>query len=115
MQQRLPDGGRDRTGKTLWKNSPNEKKGLFYNIRLHRLARRNLVPFDPVILRSGEDGVGGELGPMVGDNHAGHAALGDQFRQFARDTPAGDRGVRDRRQAVAAASKKYGTASGIGP
>ena len=41
----------------------------------------------------------GELGPIVGDDHAGLAASFDQRRQFARHATAGDRRVGDRRQA----------------
>lgn len=57
MQPQLPDGERGRKGRRLWKKPPNEKNGLFYNIRLHRLARRDVVPFDAMILRPGEYGV----------------------------------------------------------
>ena len=67
---------------------------------LHRLSGRNEMPDDPVVLRPGEHGVRGELGPIVRDDHAGLAAPFDQRRQFARHAPAGDRGVGDRRQAL---------------
>jgi hypothetical protein len=59
---------------------------------LHRLSRRDVVPLDAMILRPGEDRVRGELG----NDHAGLATLGDQVRQFASDTAAGERSVRDR-------------------
>lgn len=49
MQQRLPDGERGRRGRRLWKSRRREDR-LFYNIRLHGLAWRDVVPFDPVIL-----------------------------------------------------------------
>src|ERR1700729_4360447 len=55
---------------------------------LHRLSRRNEVPDDPVVLRPGEHGVRGELGPIVRDDHAGLAAALDQNSQFARHAPA---------------------------
>lgn len=49
-QQRLPDGGLGPARRRLWKRRHSEPIGLFYNIRLHRLAWRDVVPFDPVIL-----------------------------------------------------------------
>src|SRR6202034_1179789 len=67
---------------------------------LHRLSWRNEMPDDPVVLRPGEHGVRGELGPVVRDDHAGLAAALDQNSQFARDAPPRDRGVRNRRQAL---------------
>ena len=44
---------------------------------LHRLARRDVVPFDTVILRPGEDGVRGELGAVVGNDHVRLAATAE--------------------------------------
>jgi hypothetical protein len=38
---------------------------------------------------------------VVGDDHAGFAAPFEERRQFASDPTAGDRGVGDRRQALA--------------
>jgi hypothetical protein len=38
---------------------------------LHWLFWRNEMPHDPVGLRPGEHCVRGELGPVVGHNHAG--------------------------------------------
>jgi hypothetical protein len=67
---------------------------------LHRLSRRNEMPDDPVVVRPGEHGVRGELGPVVGHDHAWLAAPLNQDRQFPRHAPARDRGVRDRRQAL---------------
>jgi hypothetical protein len=55
---------------------------------LHRLSWRNEMPDDPVVLRPGEHGVRGELGPIVRDDHAGLAAPFDQRRQFPRHAPA---------------------------
>ena len=66
---------------------------------LHRLSGRDEVPVDLVLLRPGQHGVAGELGAVVGDDHAWLAALIDQRRQFARHPPSRDRGVGDRRQA----------------
>jgi hypothetical protein len=66
---------------------------------LHRLSSRNEMPDDPVVLRPGEHGVRGELGPIVRDDHAGLAAALDQNSQFARHTSPRDRRIGDRRQA----------------
>lgn len=37
---------------------------------LHRLAGRDGVPFSLVIFRPGQDGIRGELGAVIGDDHA---------------------------------------------
>ena len=55
---------------------------------VHRLSCRNEMPDDPVVLRPGEHGVRGELGPIVRDDHAGRAAPFDQRRQVPRHAPA---------------------------
>jgi hypothetical protein len=68
---------------------------------LHGLSWRDVTPFDPMFARPREDGVGGELRPVVGDDHARLAAPRDQRRQFAGDALPGNRRVRDRRQAFA--------------
>lgn len=68
---------------------------------LHWSSRRNVVPLDLVILRPGKDGIRGQFGPVVGDNHAWLAPSLDKRRQFSRDTATRDRCVRDRRQAFA--------------
>ena len=47
----------------------------------------------------GQNGVRGELGAVVRDNHLGVAAPFDDTGQLARDANAGDRGVWDRAQA----------------
>jgi hypothetical protein len=57
------------------------------------------MPGDPMLLHPREHGVGGELGSVVGDDQIGFAAPGDDGVELARDSPAGDRGVGDRRQA----------------
>ncbi|ESZ10624.1 hypothetical protein X737_31230 [Mesorhizobium sp. L48C026A00] len=69
---------------------------------LRRTTRRGSnLPSHAVLLCPGEHGVRGELGAVVGDDHARLAAVGDQFGQFACYTAARDRGVRDCRQALA--------------
>lgn len=68
---------------------------------LHWPSRRDVVPFDLVIFRPGKDGIRGEFGAVVGDDHSWLAASFDEGRQFASDATTGDRGVRDRRQAFA--------------
>ena len=55
---------------------------------LHRLSRRNEMPDDRVVVRPGQRGVRGKFGAVVGDDHAGLAALFDQRRQFARHASA---------------------------
>jgi len=65
---------------------------------LHRFARGDVVPVDAVLGTPGEDGVRGQLGPMVRYDHAGLAASFDQGGQLPRHPLAGDRGVGDRRQ-----------------
>jgi hypothetical protein len=54
-----------------------------------------------MILRPGEDGVRGELGAVVGNDHFRLAATANQVGQLAGDTTARDRRVRDRCQAFA--------------
>lgn len=54
---------------------------------LHGLAWRDEVPGDPVLLRPAEQGVRGELGAVIGNDHAGLAPLLDQCRQFACYSP----------------------------
>src|SRR5690606_18332808 len=68
---------------------------------LHRFARRDVVPFDAVLLRPGQDHVRGELGAVVGNDHVRPSATADQVGQLAGDPAAGDRGVGDRGQAFA--------------
>ncbi len=67
---------------------------------LHRLAGCDEVPGDPVLARPCEHRVRGELGAVVGDDELGLATPGDQVCQFARDPPARDRRVGNRRQAL---------------
>lgn len=77
---------------------PHPAVEAFTEAVLHRLARRNEVPVDLVLLRPGQHGIAGELGAVVGDDHARLAALIDQRRQFACHPPPRDRGVGDGRQ-----------------
>lgn len=58
---------------------------------LHRLARRDEVPFHLMILRPAEDRVRGELGAVGQRRSCPLAAPGDQFRPFTRHPAAGDR------------------------
>src|SRR3954469_313094 len=63
---------------------------------LHRFARRDVVPLDLAILLPAQNGVRGQLGAVVGDDHAGiTAALGDSI-ELPADPLAGDRVVDDR-------------------
>jgi len=63
---------------------------------LHRLARRDVVPFDAAILLPFQHGVGGEFSPIVADHQARVAASFGDGVEFARDPLAGDRVVDDR-------------------
>lgn len=45
---------------------------------LHRFSGRNVVPFDLVIFRPGQDCVRRELRAVIGDDHAGLTASFDQ-------------------------------------
>jgi len=55
---------------------------------LHRFARRDGVPFDLMIRGPAEDGVRGELGAVVADDHSRLAASLDEHRQLAGDPSA---------------------------
>src|SRR5690606_26252176 len=52
---------------------------------LHRLSGRDVMPLDAMILRPGKDGVRGELGAVVGNDHTRLATPADQIGQFARN------------------------------
>ena len=54
---------------------------------LHRLARRDEMPGDALLLRPGEHRVRGEFGPVVGNNQVRLAAPGDDRVEFAGDAP----------------------------
>ena len=66
--------------------------------------RNEQLPDDPVVLRPGEHGVRGELGPIVGHDHAGLAAPFDQRRQFGA-TRRPEIEARDRRQGTPASRR----------
>src|SRR5579883_3464587 len=68
---------------------------------LRRPARSDVMPVDAMLGAPGEDGVRGQLGPVIRDDHAGLATPFDQRCQLPGDALAGDRGVGDRRQAFA--------------
>src|SRR3954462_14114541 len=57
---------------------PHPAVEAFTEAVLHRLAPRNEMPVDLVLLRPGQHGIAGELGAVVGDDHARLAALIDQ-------------------------------------
>lgn len=52
------------------------------------------------ILRPGEDGVRGELGPAVADDQTGPASPFEESGEFTGHPTTGNRGVRDGRQAL---------------
>ena len=57
---------------------------------LHGLARRDVVPFDPVLGTPPQDRVTGQFRPIIADNHAGLSAALDQGRQFTRHAASRD-------------------------
>ncbi len=57
------------------------------------------MPFDLMLLAPAQDRIRGELGVIVGHDHLWLAAALDEGRQFAGNSFARDRGVRDSRQA----------------
>lgn len=67
---------------------------------LHRLSRRDAIPFDLMILRPGQDCIRGEFRAVIRNDHSGLAAPFDKCRQFPRDATPRDRGVGDRGQAT---------------
>ena len=78
---------------------PQTAVEAFHEAVLHRLARRDVVPFDLAVLLPFEHGVRRQLGAVVADHHAGMLAhLGDPV-QFAGDTVSRQRRVNHGRQA----------------
>ena len=65
----------------------------FHDSVLHRLARRDVVPVDLSLLLPCGNGVHGRLGAVVGDDHAGIAALLGDAVELARYVFAGERVV----------------------
>src|SRR6185312_11254157 len=62
---------------------------------LHRLAWRNVVPFELMLLAPAQDCVRGELGAVVRHDHLRLAAPLDERRKLPDYPPARDRGVWD--------------------
>src|SRR4029077_12945637 len=60
---------------------------------LLRLARRDVVPFDAVVLGPLEHGISGELGSVVGDDHLWLAALGHDPIERADNPRTRERGI----------------------
>src|SRR6202012_2480597 len=52
---------------------------------LHRLAGRDVMPFDPELLLPGQDRIRSELGAVVADDHARTAACLDDLAKLAPD------------------------------
>ncbi len=68
---------------------------------LHGLARRDVMPLHLAFARPGENGVRGELRPVIGDDHARRATPPDEHRQLTGDALARNRCVGNRRQTFA--------------
>src|SRR5579871_6079723 len=68
---------------------------------LCRLAGRNVVPFDPALLRPAQHRQTGQLGAVVGDDHGRTATHGDDRLELAHDPQSRQRRVGDQRQAFA--------------
>ncbi len=56
---------------------------------LHRLAGRNVVPFDVVFVLPGQDSIGSELGAVVADDHSRATPEFDDAIELAHDPQAG--------------------------
>ena len=74
----------------------------FYKAILLRLPRGNVVPLDAGVLTPGEDGVTGQFGAVVADNHARQPATLGDGAQLANNPPTRQRDVDDASQAFAA-------------
>ena len=72
----------------------------FHEAIVHRLARRDIVPFTPFLGTPPQDGVLSQVCPIVRDNHPRLSASLDPSRQPARHPTSRDLGVRDRRHAL---------------
>lgn len=68
---------------------------------LGRLGWRDGVPFDAMILRPGRNGRGRQFRAVLTDDHGRTASPNDQRCPLTRDAASSDRGVKDRRQALA--------------
>lgn len=67
---------------------------------LHRLARRDVMPFDAALLLPGQDGIRRELGAVVADDHARATSALDDAAELADDAGSGQRGVGYQPQAL---------------
>ena len=70
-----------------------------YEAILHQFAGRNVVPFDITLLLPGQDGVRGQLGAVVADDHSGVAPQFGDTIQLTCDPQTGERGVDHQGQA----------------
>lgn len=75
---------------------------VFHEAVLHRLARRDVGPFNMPAFLPRQNGIRGQLSAIVRHDHAGVAAMLDDDVEFAGDTLARDRVVDDGRQALPA-------------
>ena len=78
---------------------PHPAIEAFYEAVLHWLAGRDVVPFNLGLGAPLQNGVQGQLCPIIADDHPGLASPFDQRRQFPGDKAARDRCVGDRGQA----------------
>ena len=60
---------------------------------LHRLARRDIMPFDLTRLRPAQDRRRRQFGSIVADDHMRLPSQADQRRQFAGNAEAGQRRI----------------------
>src|SRR3954468_15838770 len=70
---------------------------------LRWLAWRNVLPGDLMIVGPAQDGIASQLCAVVTHDHLWLAALDEQAVELARHSVAGDRRIRDQRQALAGA------------
>ena len=80
---------------------PHPAVEAFHKAIQHRLARRDIVPFDFGLGALLEDLVRGQFCPIVTDDHPGSTTAFDERSQFPCHAAARERSVRDRRQTLA--------------
>ena len=51
---------------------------------LHRLPGRDVVPFNPRLIAPGQNGIAGEFGSIVADNHRWLSPFEDEAAEFTR-------------------------------
>jgi len=68
---------------------------------LHRLPRRDIMPFDLTLLRPAQDRRRGQFGPVVADDYMKLSSQADQRRQFPGNADSGQRCIDHQRQALA--------------